>query len=186
MQIRGKTVGVLDIVQSSLGSSIVLVEQLSQSGAVVVRVLEVLLSLSVVALGDAQIAQSLVESVGIGSLGDEVFSLCHVAVLEGNQTQCGVSLGSVVALGDGLCQQFLGLGLVASVECHDSQVVQRTIVVGVELSGLGIDFFLLGSIFLESSVVEQLVGRQLGSVLVVLSLNLLVVAADGLVVDDEA
>ena len=58
VQIRGKTVGVLDIVQSSLGSSIVLVEQLSQSGAVVVRVLEVLLSLSVVALSDVECAES--------------------------------------------------------------------------------------------------------------------------------
>ena len=186
MQIGSHGIGLFYAVEGFNGFLVVLVQQLSQSSTVGSLVAKVALGLCIVALGNVQVAGCLAVTVGIDATAQQVLSLGEVAVLQGDDTLVGVCLGSIGVHAQCFFDVCLCFSLVAFAESQCSQVVQRTVVVGVELCSLLVDFLTLGIVLVEGSAVEQFLGAQLRGVGSILLLNLLVVAANQFVVHGEA
>ena len=174
MQIVGHCVVVLYLVKSLGSGIIVLVEELCQSSSVAQCVAEVALSLSVVALSDVQSTDSSLYVLRVSALRDGALSILYVAVDERYEAEVSLCLRSLATELCSLGSIFLSSLLVTLGKSKSSEVVECTVVVRMNLSGLLVDFLLLSRSLVESSRVEQLVNAQLSSVVLVLILDLLV------------
>ncbi len=132
-----------------------------------------------------QVTQSLGEVVGTSCAGDVLLSGLHVAVLQSQHTQVGVSLGVLAVDGTSLVQVLLCLHVVALLHSQHGQVVGGAAVLTIEVGGGLQNVLTLAVVLADGSSVEQLLDAELGGVFLVLSQDLLVAAADGLVVDGQ-
>ena len=185
-EVIGHAILVFHIAEGVLCGSVVLVQNLCQCSGVVVLSLQCFFSLGILAAGDVQGAESLVQVVCSVSLCDIVLSLGRVAVEQGQESLVGVSLGSIAVDGESLVQIVLSLSVVAFCKFQRCDVVECAAVVRIELGCLLLDFLLGVGVVLEVCVVEQLVYAQLAWILFILVFYLLVAASDCLVVDDHA
>ena len=133
-----------------------------------------------------QVAQNLAQSVGVGSLGDVGLGIEHVALLQSQQSEVGVSLGLVLVYGESLVGPLLGFIVLAVGIGQTGQVVVGTCILGVQLGRLLVHLFGHVCVLIERGTVEHLLETQLRGVLLVLVHDLLVVAAHHLVVDNHA
>ena len=174
------------MLEGGLCRGVVFVEDLSERGTVGAAVAEVLLGLDVVALGQIEVAQDLREPVGIGGRRDEELGGLDVAALQRQQTLVGFGFGQLGIDAQGLCQQTLGILVVATAIGDGGEVVVGTGIVGIDGGGQLIDRFLPGGRFFQRGAIEQFFDTQFLGVGLDLVEDLLVAATDGLVVDDEA
>ena len=130
--------------------------------------------------------EHLVVAIGSVGLGDVVGSCAQVAVLQGDETLVGVGFSGCAVDALGLGQELVGLVDVALGKLDGCNVVVGTVVVGIELCGFLVDGLFGISVVLQACGIEQFFDAQLAGILLILSLDLVVAAANGLVVDDHA
>ena len=93
-EVVGHTVRVSYLVKSACSALVVLVQDLSKSCSVCVLLVEVLVSLSVVALSDVECAESRLYVLRARSLSNLTFCTLYVALDERNETEVSLCLRS--------------------------------------------------------------------------------------------
>ena len=176
----------LHVAEDDAGRGVVLVEEFSQCAAVVEGILQVLGSLGIVSLGNVQIAEGFAYLLGSGSLGNEVFGIFNVTVLEGHEAKVGIGFGDGFLRAGDVLEVFGSCGVVAFIELDDAYVVGGALVVGIDFGSLLVDGFLGISITLKTSSIEEFLDVELCGVALVLVFDLLVATAYYLVVDNHA
>src|SRR3712207_2425156 len=184
MKVTCHGVGVLNALQCLLGSGVVLVQQLGQGGAVASRFLQLIGRGGVVTTCNVEIAEHIVEAIGVDSVRQETLGLVELTLREAHQSLVGIRLLCLGVYTKGLGYVLLGGGIVALVERQGSQIVVSPVVLIVEFGGLLINFGLLVGVVFQRGSVENLLYIELGGVGGVLLLDLLIGASDGLVVDN--
>lgn len=186
LEVLGGGVGVLHIAQGDVGGGVVLVEDLREGGAVGIDVGKVLLSLGEVALGEVEVAEDFVETVGIGGAGDILLGGGYVATGEGEHAEVGLGFSEGGSDALGLLDVVAGDVVVTLGIGEGGEVVVSTAIVGIDLGGELVDLLLAGGIIADGRTVEELLDAKLGGVGLDLIEYLGIATTDGLVVDRQA
>ena len=162
------------------------VEDLREGGAVGIDVGKVLLSLGEVALGEVEVAENFVETVGIGGAGDILLGGGYVATGEGEHAEVGLGFSEGGSDALGLLDIVAGDIVVTLGIGEGGEVVVSAAIVGIDLGGELVDLLLAGGIIADGGTVEELLDAKLCGVGLDLIEDLGIATTDGLVVDRQA
>ena len=159
---------------------------MGEGGAVALRACEGSGGSGVVAFGDVEVTHHLAVALRTSATGQQGLCAGGVAVGQSQQGFVSCHLGSASAQALSLLDIVLCGGEITSLIGDAGKVIEGACVGGVELCGLLVPRFLGLELLLQVRSVEKLLEAQLTGVGSELFNDLLVGAADNLVVGDEA
>ena len=134
-----------------------------------------------------QVAQHLVKSVSTGSLGNQVLCALNIALLKSNQAEVCICFGQHTTNARSLLQPVGSLAVVTLGIFDEGNIVEGTCIVRIDFCSLLISILgIVEVITIECSGIEQLLDAELTGIALQLILDLLVIAADNVVVDGHA